>query len=100
MINLRKIAIHRKNLADAKSTGFNLCLGHANRKDSVSDQLVNNEINVCALQETEIPKGFPENVLNCGNYVLELETNEDKKRVGFYTRSDVKYLRRKDLEKR
>ena len=51
------------------------------------------------MQETEIPPGFPDNIPNCGNYVLELETNDLKKRAGFYIRLDVKYTRRKDLEK-
>ena len=49
---------------------WNLCLGLANKKDSVIDLLATHEINICALQETEIPIGFPENVLNCGSESL------------------------------
>ena len=43
--------------------------------------------------------GFPGNVLNCGGYNIELELNNEKKRVGFYIRKDLNYIRRKDLEK-
>ena len=50
-------------------------------------------------QETEIPFGYPEGILNSGNYNLELETNSVKKRVGIYIQKDIDFLRRKDLEK-
>ena len=42
---------------------------------------------------------FPEHLLNCGGYNLELENNNEKKRVGIYIKFDVKYERRLDLEK-
>ena len=77
---------------------WNLCLGLSNKKDRVIDHLNNNEINLCALQETDNPQGFPIEILNCGRYCLELETHRDKMRAGFYIRSDVKYTRRKNLK--
>ena len=77
---------------------WNLCLGLANKKDLVINQLKNQNIAICGLQETEIQKDFPENVLNCGNYNAELELNKNKKRVGFYIRNDINYTRRNDLE--
>ena len=63
------------------------------------DHLVNNCIDICALQETEIITGFPEQILDCRNFKLELESNDIKKRAAFYIKSNVKYTRRKDLEK-
>ena len=78
---------------------WNLCLGLANKKDSVTDYLTANNIKACCLQETEIPNGFPENILNCGNYNVELELNTSKKRVGIYIQKEVVYTRRLDLEK-
>ena len=63
------------------------------------DHLEQNLIDICALQETEIQNGFPEQILNCRNYRLELEKNDLKKRVGFYVKQDLKYTRRLDLEK-
>ena len=78
---------------------WNLCLGLANKKDTVNRYLNENNIKVCCLQETEIPQGFPENILNSGGYILELEMNSEKKRVGVYLHRDVNYVRRFDLEK-
>ena len=69
---------------------WNLCLGLANKKDSVLEYLASNNVHLCCLQETEIPCGFPENVLNCKGYNLELELNSVKKRAGIYRQSPVK----------
>ena len=59
---------------------LNLCLGLPNKKDMVTECLKNKNIAVCCLQETEIPDNFPEEVLNCGGYNLELELNDEKKK--------------------
>ena len=55
-------------------------------------------LSVCCLQETEVPKNYPVEVLNCNDYVLELEESMQKSRVGIYLRNDVIYQRRTDLE--
>ena len=55
---------------------WNLCLGLSNKKDIVTSYLKLNNVDVCCLQETEIPDNFPENVLNTGGYNLELELND------------------------
>ena len=78
---------------------WNLCLGLSNKKDLVTDYLSKKNINICCLQETEIPINYPEDILDCNNYILELELNTLKKRSGIYVRKDTKYVRRKDLEK-
>ena len=78
---------------------WNLCLGLSNKKDSVIETLKQNDIQICCLQETEIDVNFPEKVLNCSGFNIELETNTVKKRTGIYLRTDVKYNRRTDLEK-
>ena len=78
---------------------WNLCLGLANKKDTVTSLLNTYEVGICCLQETEIPMGFPENVLNSGKFLIELENNIIKKRVGIYVRKDINYIRRYDLEK-
>ena len=56
------------------------------------------KIYICCLQETDIPNGFPENILNCGGYNIELEMNSEKKRVGIYVSTAVNYTRRSDLD--
>ena len=53
-----------------KVSTLKLCLGLPNKKDIVTDLLHRNNINVCCLQETEVPKNFPERVLDCGGYTL------------------------------
>ena len=60
---------------------WNLCLGLPNKKDIVVDYLKMNNVNICCLQETEVPNNFPENVLNSGNYNIELKLNVVKKRA-------------------
>ena len=77
---------------------WNLCLGISNKKDTVIDHLIENKIDICALQETEIPMNYPENTLNFKNYNLELESNTVKKRVGIYVNTKINYTRRTDLE--
>ena len=83
-----------------------LCLGLLSKKDTVTDLLRRNDVKICCLQETEIPRNFPEKLLNCGGYggytlepALELELNLDKKSAGIYLKNDIKYIRRNDLEK-
>ena len=88
------INMHHINIAM-----WNLCLGITNKKDVVTGYLTSNNIHVCCLQETEVPLGFPEKLLNCGGYNIELEQNSQKKRVGIYIQRDVVYKRRIDLEK-
>ena len=63
---------------DLKIGTLNLCLGLPNKKDMVVEMLRLNKLNVCWLQETEIPENFPENILNFNGYDLELETNKEK----------------------
>ena len=81
-----------------KVATWNICLGLPNKKDIVTDYLKLNNISICCLQETEIQQDFPTEVLNTGGFALELEMNDVKKRSGIYFRSDVKYVRRNDLE--
>ena len=81
-----------------KIATLNLCLGLKNKKDLVKAILLENEIDVLQMQETELEKDFDSKVLKIPGYVLELEVNQDKKRVGVYIKDNLKYLRRTDLE--
>ena len=66
-------------------------LGIANKKEIVTETLAKNGVSVCCLQETEIPTwyGYPEEILNTGNYNLELEINTEEKRIGMYVRKYI-----------
>ena len=50
------------------------------------------------MQETEICADFDEDLVQLLGFVLELETNVTKKRVGMYIKSDLSYRRRFELE--
>ena len=68
---------------------WNLCLGLSNKKDLVTNYLELNNVDLCCLEETEVPSNFPEDVLNTGGYNLELELNDSKKRAGIFLFSPV-----------
>ena len=50
------------------------------------------------MQETEICADFDEDLVQLLGFVLELETNVTKKRVGMYIKSDLSYRRRFEME--
>ena len=50
------------------------------------------------MQETEVPKDIDHNELMIPGYLMELEQNSVKSRVGFYISKSVSYVRRFDLE--
>ena len=73
---------------------LNLCLGLHNKKETVIDLLNANSIDVCGLQETEIPMNYPEEILNSGGFALELELNTEKKEL--VSSLETKYHIRED----
>ena len=77
---------------------LNLCLGLKSKKTLVKNILNENEIDVLCMQELEVDKDFDCNLLSIPGYVLEVEENLNKKRVGCYIRENLKYTRRRDLE--
>ena len=76
IVQVETLFIMESNL---KIGTWNLCLGLANKKDIVTVYLKTKEISICRLQETEIPVNYPEKILNCNDYVLELETCDNDK---------------------
>ena len=70
---------------------WNLCLGLQNKKDYVSHILETNKLDVCCLQECEVPNLLCENTLTTMNYCIELEQNDNKKRVGIYIKNTKNY---------
>ena len=85
-------------LKDLKIGTWNLCLGLQNKRDLVVSTLTECDVSIWCLQECEIPVNFPERILNSGKYTLELELNDEKKRVGIYIKNGISYTRRCDLE--
>ena len=78
---------------------WNLCLGIKNKKDIVYDTLTRNKIDICALQEVEIQKDYPTNLLSSANYKIEIEQSSGKARNATVIKNGIDYTRRRDLEK-
>ena len=81
-----------------KIATLNLCLGLKYKKDLVKNILVTNDIDILAMQETELEKDFNCDLMNIPGYKFEYETNDYKRRVGFYIRNSIKYERCCGLE--
>ena len=72
-----------------KIASLNLCLGLKFKKDLVKNILVENDIDVLSLQETEIESDFDCDcdLLSIPGYRFEYESNNVKRRVGTYIKS-------------
>ena len=81
-----------------KISTLNLCLGLKNKKLLVKKLPEVNDIDVLCMQETEVMKDINHNELKISEYLLELELNTKKSRVGVYISKTINYVRRTDLE--
>ena len=77
---------------------LNLCLGLRNKKEEVKRIILNNDIDIMCLQETEIPRDFPIDMLTFKGYCYESESCLTRSRCGIYVSDKVPYVRRQDLE--
>jgi endonuclease/exonuclease/phosphatase family metal-dependent hydrolase len=66
----------------------------------VLSELASNKIDVCCLQEIELKHDYPINLLGSNTFDFEVETNDNKRRVGILIKNTLKYKRRVDLEKK
>ena len=55
------MSYNTRKVDNLKISTWNLCLGLINKKEIVTDYLQSKNVQVCCLQETEIPMNFPEN---------------------------------------
>ena len=69
--------------SELKIGTWNLCLGLPNKKDIVKNYIITEDIDVCCLQETEIPKDYPNALLSFSDYKIEIESNLQKKEQQF-----------------
>jgi hypothetical protein len=81
-----------------KISTWNLCLGISNKRDYIRSTLIEEEIDILNMQETELHPDNETNQLSIKGYKLELEKNSKKIRVGIYIANRIKYRRRTDLE--
>ena len=81
-----------------KIATLNLCLGLPNKKEIIKQTIIKEKIDVLCLQETEVEINLDHNLLSFPGYRYESENNSVCSRVGIYVKTNVSYVRRKDLE--
>ena len=81
-----------------KIATWNLCLGLQGKKLLVKEEILKNKIDICCMQETEIPHDYPTNILTFPGFQLEVEENDLKARVAIYVADGLKYTRKLNLE--
>jgi exonuclease III len=81
-----------------KISTLNLCLGLPNKKTLVEQIIKQENIDVCALQETEINENFDHTMLSFPGFAFESETNSIKSRVRIYIHNGINFNRRCELE--
>ena len=81
-----------------KIATLNLCLGLKSKKEEVKRLITENDIDIVCVQESEIPKIFPIELLTFKGYNYENELNDVKSRCGIYVKNCISYVRRNDLE--
>ena len=81
-----------------KIATWNLCLGLLHKVDYVKNCLKQHNIDILNLQETEIKPDVPIKILHIPGYTIELENNQNKKRIATYISNRIKYRRRQNLE--
>ena len=81
-----------------KIATWNVCLGLKNKKVYVKEKIIEEEIDICCIQECDIPLNYPSNILSFRNYNLEIETNTIKARCCTFVKGGIAYIRRNDLE--
>lgn len=73
---------------------WNLCLGLGSKKDLVKNYILDNKIDICCVQETEIDTNFDVRLLTFPGYSIEVENNDFKRRVAIYISNRLSYTRR------
>ena len=81
-----------------KIASWNLCLGLKKKKEYVLNTLRQEKIDICLLQEVDIPRDYPVNILSSKDYKLEVAKSTLKSRCAIMIKNNINYTRRDDLE--
>ena len=63
-----------------KIATWNVCLGMKNKKDYIIDVLRKENIDICMIQEADILKDYPYDLLSSNDYKIECERSTIKAR--------------------
>ena len=69
-----------------------------NKKDYIIDVLRKENIDICMIQEADIPKDYPYDILSSKDYKIECQRSTIKARCVALIKNDINYVRRTDLE--
>ena len=67
---------------DFKIATLNLCLGLMNKKNLIKNLIIESNIDILCLQETELQIYFDHNLMSFPGYNFEAENNDHLIRVG------------------
>ena len=59
--------------------------------------ITENKIDICCLQEIDIPSNYNHELLTFKGYNLLIENNEVKSRTGMYIKNGVKFTRKNEI---
>ena len=74
-------------------------MGLKNKKDYIYQVINEEEIDICLLQETEILKDYPIELLSAKNFKIKPETALSKARTAIIIRDGINYERKREIEK-
>ena len=77
---------------------WNLCLGLVHKKNTVKNYVLEKNVDICCMQEVDIPNDFPGDLMSFPGYKIEIENNTVKSRVATYIKNSIKYTRNTVLE--
>ena len=77
---------------------WNICLGIINKKDYIYEVIKEKKIDICLLQEVEIPSDYSTELLTHGAYKIEVEKNDCKARTAIIINESIDYTRYWSLE--
>ena len=69
-----------------------------NKKDVIYETLKSEKIDICALQDVEIPTDYQHELMSNKDYKIEIEQSSGKARCATVINRNIDYVRRKDLE--
>ena len=83
-----------------KINSWNCCLGVSNKIETVARILYENKIDILFVQEAEITKTTPLNVLNIKGYSCEFSPTigQNKSRMVCFVKNSIKYVRLENKE--
>ena len=69
-----------------------------NKKEAIKQTIKENHVDICCMQEVELQKDYPSQLMTFPGFSIEVEMNDTKSRVAILIKSTINYTRRLELE--